>query len=122
MRIGQGYDAHRFAAGRRLVLGGVEIEHDREGYITNVNNWSEELAYQLAADESIELNDEHWEVINFLREYYEEYQIAPAVRVSKIQTVVLRHDIGHSGFPVIDVRQIPFLVGFKVFAVHFDCH
>jgi len=28
MRIGQGYDAHRFAAGRRLVLGGVEIEHD----------------------------------------------------------------------------------------------
>ena len=28
MRIGTGYDAHRFAAGRRLVLGGVEIEHD----------------------------------------------------------------------------------------------
>ncbi len=29
MLIGQGYDAHRFAAGRRLVLGGVEIEHDQ---------------------------------------------------------------------------------------------
>ena len=29
MRIGQGYDAHCFAAGRRLVLGGVEIEHDQ---------------------------------------------------------------------------------------------
>jgi len=28
MRIGQGYDAHRFAADRWLVLGGVEIEHD----------------------------------------------------------------------------------------------
>lgn len=27
MRIGQGYDAHRFAEGRRLVLGGVEIPH-----------------------------------------------------------------------------------------------
>jgi 2-C-methyl-D-erythritol 2,4-cyclodiphosphate synthase len=27
MRIGQGYDAHRFQAGRRLVLGGVAIEH-----------------------------------------------------------------------------------------------
>ncbi|MCU0971276.1 MAG: 2-C-methyl-D-erythritol 2,4-cyclodiphosphate synthase [Gammaproteobacteria bacterium] len=27
MRIGQGYDAHRFAPGRRLVLGGVEIPH-----------------------------------------------------------------------------------------------
>lgn len=29
MRIGHGYDAHRFAAGERLVLGGVEIAHDK---------------------------------------------------------------------------------------------
>ena len=29
MRIGLGYDVHAFAEGRRLVLGGVEIEHDR---------------------------------------------------------------------------------------------
>jgi 2-C-methyl-D-erythritol 2,4-cyclodiphosphate synthase len=29
MRIGQGFDVHRLAAGRRLVIGGVEIEYDR---------------------------------------------------------------------------------------------
>jgi 2-C-methyl-D-erythritol 2,4-cyclodiphosphate synthase len=29
MRVGFGYDAHRFAAGRRLVLGGVEIPHSQ---------------------------------------------------------------------------------------------
>jgi 2-C-methyl-D-erythritol 2,4-cyclodiphosphate synthase len=29
MRVGVGYDSHRLVAGRRLVLGGVEIEHDR---------------------------------------------------------------------------------------------
>lgn len=29
MSVGIGYDSHRFAAGRRLVLGGVEIEHER---------------------------------------------------------------------------------------------
>ena len=28
MRIGMGYDSHRFASGRRLILGGVEIEHE----------------------------------------------------------------------------------------------
>ncbi|MGB1111405.1 MAG: 2-C-methyl-D-erythritol 2,4-cyclodiphosphate synthase, partial [Gammaproteobacteria bacterium] len=28
MRIGQGFDAHRFAEGRRLVLGGVEIDYE----------------------------------------------------------------------------------------------
>ena len=27
--VGIGYDSHRFVAGRRLVLGGVEIEHER---------------------------------------------------------------------------------------------
>jgi len=29
MRIGLGYDVHAFAEGRRLILGGVEIEHER---------------------------------------------------------------------------------------------
>jgi 2-C-methyl-D-erythritol 2,4-cyclodiphosphate synthase len=29
MRIGHGYDSHRFAEGRKLILGGVEIPHDR---------------------------------------------------------------------------------------------
>lgn len=29
MRVGIGYDSHRFEAGHRLVLGGVEIDHDR---------------------------------------------------------------------------------------------
>lgn len=28
-RVGIGYDVHRFADGRRLVLGGVELEHER---------------------------------------------------------------------------------------------
>lgn len=29
MRVGLGYDSHRFAEGRRLVLGGVEIAHEQ---------------------------------------------------------------------------------------------
>ncbi|HEX6557827.1 MAG TPA: 2-C-methyl-D-erythritol 2,4-cyclodiphosphate synthase [Longimicrobiales bacterium] len=29
MRVGIGYDSHRFAEGRRLILGGVEIPHER---------------------------------------------------------------------------------------------
>ena len=29
MRVGHGFDAHRFADGRRLVLGGVDVPHDR---------------------------------------------------------------------------------------------
>ncbi len=29
LRVGQGYDRHRLVSGRRLILGGVEIDHDR---------------------------------------------------------------------------------------------
>ena len=40
-----------------------------------------DLAVLIAKGENIEMTPEHWEVVNFLREYYEEYQIAPAVRI-----------------------------------------
>ena len=60
---------------------GQMIEHDEEGYITDISQWTPELADLIAKDENIDMTDEHWEVVNFLREYYEEYQIAPAVRV-----------------------------------------
>ncbi|MEK6194167.1 MAG: TusE/DsrC/DsvC family sulfur relay protein [Deltaproteobacteria bacterium] len=62
-------------------LNGAQIEHDEEGYLTDLSQWNEELAVILAKDENIEMNDEHWEVVNFLRNYYDEYQIAPAIRV-----------------------------------------
>ena len=62
-------------------INGESIEHDEEGYLSDINQWTPVLAAILAKDEGIEMTDEHWEVINFLREYYEEYQIAPAIRV-----------------------------------------
>ena len=62
-------------------VNGTTVEHDEEGYIQELDQWSEELAKVIAEDENIDMTDEHWEVVNFLRDYYEEYQIAPAVRV-----------------------------------------
>ena len=62
-------------------VNGTSIEHDEEGYITNLGEWTKELADVISVAESIEMGEEHWAVVNFLREYYEEYQIAPAVRV-----------------------------------------
>jgi len=62
-------------------VNGTTVPADEEGYITNLSDWSKELADVIADAESIDMNEEHWEVVNFLRDYYEEYQIAPAVRV-----------------------------------------
>ncbi|NBQ34447.1 MAG: TusE/DsrC/DsvC family sulfur relay protein, partial [Gammaproteobacteria bacterium] len=54
---------------------------DEEGFLENLGDWTKEIAVEMAKGDDIDLSDEHWEVIDFLREYYEEYQIAPAVRV-----------------------------------------
>jgi len=64
-----------------IEVNGTTMETDEEGYLENLNEWVPEVANVMAALEDTELSDSHWEVINFLREYYEEYQIAPAVRV-----------------------------------------
>ena len=62
-------------------LNGKTYETDEEGYLTNIADWNEDVANYLAKEENIDLSQNHWEVINFLREYYTEYQIAPAIRV-----------------------------------------
>ena len=62
-------------------LNGVTYEADEEGYLVDISAWNKELADLIAQDENIEMNDDAWEVVNFLRNYYDEYQIAPAVRV-----------------------------------------
>lgn len=64
-----------------VEIAGKSIEVDEEGYLVNLSDWDETVADHLAKEEKIEMTPNHWEVINFLREYYSEYQIAPAIRV-----------------------------------------
>lgn len=58
-----------------------QFETDEEGYLMNLGDWTEDVTAKIAKEEKIDLTPNHWEVVNFLREYYNEYQIAPAVRV-----------------------------------------
>ncbi|MDH3514303.1 MAG: TusE/DsrC/DsvC family sulfur relay protein [Gammaproteobacteria bacterium] len=64
-----------------ITVAGKTIETDEEGYLANRTDWSEEVAKEMAKADNCDLSQNHWEVLNFLREYYDEYQIAPAVRV-----------------------------------------
>ena len=64
-----------------IEVNGQTFETDEEGYLTNRADWSQDLANAMARQDNCELSEAHWEVINFLREYYDEYQIAPAIRV-----------------------------------------
>jgi tRNA 2-thiouridine synthesizing protein E len=64
-----------------ITVGGNTIETDEEGYLANLGDWTEDVANEIAKAENVAMSESHWEVVNFLREYYNEYQIAPAVRV-----------------------------------------
>ncbi|AZG36521.1 MULTISPECIES: TusE/DsrC/DsvC family sulfur relay protein [Shewanella] len=60
---------------------GQQIETDHQGYLNNINDWQESMAVVIAATENIELTEQHWEVIRFVRDFYLEYKTSPAIRV-----------------------------------------
>ncbi len=64
-----------------IEVNGTVYETDEEGYLLNLSDWNEDIGKELAKAENVDMTPNHWEVVNFLRDYYNEYQIAPAVRV-----------------------------------------
>lgn len=58
-----------------------QIPTDPEGYLENLDDWSPELAVVIAEKEELTLTDEHWEIVNVVREFYEEYNTSPAIRM-----------------------------------------
>ena len=53
---------------------------DEEGYLIDPNTWTEDIAREFADQEQIQLTENHWDAINFMRQYYADHQIAPDVR------------------------------------------
>lgn len=54
----------------RYILNEHAMEQDPEGYLSELPPWSNAHAEQLAKEQQIEMTDEHWEVVNFLRERF----------------------------------------------------
>ncbi len=60
---------------------GVKLELDEDGFLQDPSKWNREVAEFLAKREGIEqLTEEHWKVVDYLRDYYLKYQIAPMIR------------------------------------------
>ncbi|MCH2663466.1 TusE/DsrC/DsvC family sulfur relay protein [bacterium] len=63
------------------VLGGKEIEVDDEGFIQEPEKWNEDIARDIAKGIGIpDLSEDHWSVVNYIREYYLKFEIAPLIR------------------------------------------
>jgi tRNA 2-thiouridine synthesizing protein E len=53
-----------------FTIDGQEIATTESGYLESMEDWSRELAGLIAAEESLELSERHWDVINYLRDEY----------------------------------------------------
>jgi len=64
----------------KLEINGKTVETDAEGYLVNLDEWSEELAVTLAKTDDLALEDKHWKIINYMRTVFAETGTAPNLR------------------------------------------
>jgi len=62
------------------MLSYATLERDAESYLVNPDDWSHDLAAELAAEENIGLTEAYWPIFEFIRGYWDEHKIIPDVR------------------------------------------
>ncbi len=78
------------------TIGASQVHVDAAGFMTDYGEWSEDLARQLAGNIGIELTDEHFKVLRFLREDYKEQG----------ESATLRHASVKAGVPIKDLFRL----------------
>ena len=75
----------------------MSIKTDEEGYLLDLDDWSPQLAKDIAQTMGIALSEEHWEIIEVIREFYKTYELSPAMRpLVKAVSAKLGKDKGRS--------------------------
>jgi tRNA 2-thiouridine synthesizing protein E len=61
--------------------GEVSLSVDEDGFMQDPDLWSKEVAAALATTEGVDaLTDDHWKVVEYLRNYYLQFGVAPMIR------------------------------------------
>jgi tRNA 2-thiouridine synthesizing protein E len=69
-------------AEKKIDVGGVDVKFDPDGFMLEPQRWSEAVAGAIARDEGIaEMSADHWSIVNFIRAYWKEHDLAPPVRL-----------------------------------------
>ncbi len=65
----------------QFQVGDKSLEIDEDGFIQEPDEWDKDVAHALALTEGVEeMTDDHWKLVNYLREYYLEFGVAPMIR------------------------------------------
>ena len=75
-----------------MKINNKDIQLDAEGYLINPEDWDHEVARELAKTEGLTLNDDYWQVFDFIRQYYQDNQKFPEVRHT------IKHLVSEYGF------------------------
>lgn len=88
---------------------------DPEGFLIKLDDWNPEVAQHIANSEGIILTEQHWDVLNLLRQYYAEYDSSPAMRpLVKYCSMALGKDKGRSLYLLSLFPESPAKIGCKI--------
>ena len=91
-------------------LNGHEVHVDAEGFLTEYDEWNDELGGVLAAQIGIELTDEHWKVLRFLRDdYVTQGETATARRVQTVGGIPVKEQFAL--FPKKPAKKMAYIAG-----------
>lgn len=82
-----------------LIVHGRTLEVTDQGFLVNAGDWDEEVARRLAESDNIQLDERHWEIILFIRDYYQQFRHLPNARVfTKAVAKALGEEKGNSRY------------------------
>ena len=92
------------------TMNGQDVHVDAEGFLTEYDEWDEDLAKVLAANIGIDLTDRHWEVIRFLRaDFREQGETATTRRVQTVGGIPTREQFVL--FPKKPAKKMAYIAG-----------
>ncbi len=59
----------------------MDLKLTEHGFLVSINDWNESVAMELAKLNEITLTSEHWEIVFFMRDFYEKFNYLPNTRV-----------------------------------------
>ena len=107
-----------------IQVGEKQIGINQEGYLINFDDWDEEAAKAMAEVDHLELSHCHWIAINFMRDFYREYEVPPPPRVvikaigDKINARGCTNKTLEQTFPLGGCKQACRLAGLPAYYCH----
>jgi tRNA 2-thiouridine synthesizing protein E len=92
------------------TIAGREVHVDNEGFLTVYEEWTEDLAKQLAANIGVELTDTHWKAIRFMRDDFKAKGESPTLRRVTNEAGVPTKDL-FTLFPKKPAKKMAYIAG-----------